>query len=465
MRLRIQTFANNEVRISRQSDLIDPPLRGDTAKEKRLLRYGQALVQNANINTAIKHLLENHPRVEKVVHPTFVQLSLFGDDIVVGRQNNEYKLLPHSYKVVNTLPDGRLYVKEAPTDNLLKEFGRTLDIISESQRSPKKHSMYGMTQKPKVFSKLARHRLLEAGAVVDKLGLKDSSSLLTLTLPGGTPEAKDALARWSGWIVNRQTQFLRRDKRLKNCHWFFVWEWQKRGALHQHWCVSADTYELAQLATLAMKDAWYKCLDEISMKEGIDMYLKEGGSNSWKHSPDKWVWNEQKVKKDVGRYFAKYASKEVAYTKEQQKTCKRKVYFPSRWFGSSANIKKACKAYRMDFSLHRINPLEAEVLRHELLEILSNAGITQQYEYQFEARSKTSETVFCYGTTEVLYVTPSKFDGVVSTIKRLFSKAGSGVFASAPIQWSLHLARQVKNDDTLPGLKLDRDYGRHILYR
>lgn len=424
MRFRLQTFANNEVRLTRQSDLFKSPKMSDAAAIKKQEAIAIASQQNMYINRAIQKLYtESDENVRETISET-TQLAILGSSRLINREIRVKKILPSTFLSVSETPEGRQIVTKESTQKLLDSFGRTLDIIWESQRKVCKHDSYGVRQTPKVFTAVARRRLLEAGSVIDKLGMKKTSSLLTLTLPGGTPEAKQALADWSGWVVNRQTQYLRRDKRFNDVYWFFVWEWQKRGALHQHWCVSAPTYELAQLASMALKSAWYICLDEIGFKLNIDMYLREGRRSSWKNSPDKWVWNEQQCRKSVAAYFTKYASKEYAYTKDKRESCKKKVCYPSRWFGTSKNIKEACKPYRLDVSLHMICKKSGDYARDLLLELISKYEITSSYEYQFEATGNQDKFVFASGKVEIYYISPHDFSSAVRDLDEFTYRTG-----------------------------------------
>lgn len=488
MRLKVQTFINNEFRISVQSDNPKPKKVSDTASIKRNTKRAIASQKVQHLDRALSKLLSESPETikEKIYDST--QLGFLAGSTEHTVSYNVISVLPKTYKCLTELPDGRFVVKNVSTDELLKERQRNLDIISESQPTRKKKHSFGEKQRPKAFTKTARHRLLEAGAAIDLLGLKKSSSLLTLTLPGGTPEAKQALANWSGWIVDRQTQYLRRHPVLKNCYWFFVWEWQDRGALHQHWCVSAPTYELAQEASFKLKDAWYQCLKEIGIRENIDMFMKEGRRRTWKSKPHKWIWNEQQVKKSVGSYFAKYASKEYAFTGKKGDVGNRKCYFPSRWFGSSSNIKKLCKSYRVEFSLHNITKQEASYCKNLLIAELERYNITQRFKYDFEVMpdnvkkvitynkevdKKTGELnkiyelkaseanvkqCYCYGTTEILYVNPAQFVGAFSTFGGWISPARSGVHPRTDIAWQLHSFRKSRLGITL---WLEDDYRRY----
>jgi hypothetical protein len=101
-----------------------------------------------------------------------------------------------------------------------KVAGSPLDITSKSQEAQeidgfeepdKKHKAWGRTQKPKKFTKLARHKILEAGGVFDmerKLKFYEQREL-TLTIPGSDPRVFKVIADWSGWLINCMTQVIR----------------------------------------------------------------------------------------------------------------------------------------------------------------------------------------------------------------------------------------------------------------
>jgi hypothetical protein len=494
MRLRLQAFINNEFRVSVQSDNPKRKKMSDTPSIKRNAKYATAIEKVQHLDKCLAKLLEESPDQVRHKNVEGLQMSLFDKPSEVGVSYSVSSVLPKRYKCLSELPDGRFVVSNRSTDELLRERQRHLDIISESQGTDSKHSSYGEKQSPKQFTKTARHRLLEAGAAVDLLGLKDSSSLLTLTLPGGTYEAKDALARWSGWIVNRQTQRLRDDSRFKDVYWFFVWEWQGRGALHQHWCVSAPTYEIAKDASMALKSAWYICLDEIGYNEGIDMYMRAGYMHSWKSYPKMWVWDEQKVKKSVGSYFAKYASKQSTAKTEKSDLATRKMYFPSRWFGSSRSIKSVCKDYRLDFSLHNITKVEAGRLSDFLIAELESYSITQRFNYEFEAiiksnksrvsycketdkrtgelscnyeltaKRETLETVACFGRTEILYISPTEFVGCFRSLADWVCPFDSGIFPRSALHWQLQFSREKMIPQDALGSEGYLKYGSLVLF-
>ena len=188
------------------------------------------------------------------------------------------------------------------------------------------------------------------------------------------------------------------------------------------------------------------------------MYQKANGFLSWKLFPKMWQWNEQKVTKAVGAYFAKYASKEATNKIDKKDVYTKKLYFPSRWFGCSANIKKVCKSYRKDFSLHNITKIEAEYLRFELIKEIERYKSTGYYFYEFEAKSSDGKFTFCDGTTEIFYVSPLEYFGCHSSLSSWLGSFGGRAHPKSQFAWLLHSFRKAELGKTV---ETDYDYRRY----
>ncbi|MGL5134344.1 MAG: hypothetical protein ACRC78_17600 [Planktothrix sp.] len=283
-----------------------------------------------------------------------------------------------------------------------------LDIISELQETPKSLSNLGDDNPDTVFGKNARHRLLEAGAVVqNKCPSRDpkygaNAVAITLTLPGSTPEAKRALAALSSWVVNNLLQTIR-DCSV-DLYEFFVWELQERGALHIHQCLGAppDDCSIDELKVIAKKivDKWFQLLklmagtDSISRGgkkgnlPGIDMFersekaISRGGPKTWRDNPEKWQWDIQPINKDVAAYFSKYASKNA---EAGNKKSIISAYSPSRWWGKNKLVMDEIKANRFDYTVAYC-PGETDDLIETGLEVFPPVC---EYEYSFLITTKS----------------------------------------------------------------------------
>lgn len=305
-----------------------------------------------------------------------------------------------------------------------------LVITDELQEKAQNPRPIGFDNPKRVFTKLAREKLLNAGAVVEDLCPTDSPDhaanfrAITLTLPGSTPEAYRALAAYSSWLLNRLLQVVR-DAKFK-IHYFGVWELQARGALHIHLGIGADPNEasMEQLEELGNKIAkkWFKLLKEMATLKkisrggktgrlpGIDMFKlspeaseRNNGIKTWRNSPDVWKWDNQAIKKNVAAYFSKYASKNVD-AGNKGKTFKH--YCPSRWWFCSKSINDEIKAQTIDITLP-YNPIESNQLIEEIIEVYEPL---MRYSYSFgiemnheNSEGKISRINVVNGITNILF--------------------------------------------------------------
>lgn len=188
------------------------------------------------------------------------------------------------------------------------------------------------------FTRLARLRIRELGAVINEGDLR-SCVFLTGTIPGGTAECYQAVAAWSGWIVQAVSQWLRDN--WQDVKFFGVWEYQKRGALHLHVCVRTTDERQANEVKRAWKRRWLSCLNHISRQVNFDFWQRASGS-TWQFQRSITRTDAQTVEKGVDRYLSKYLSK-------QQKNCGKYSQFPpsSYWF-ASLNLRQEAKARRLE---------------------------------------------------------------------------------------------------------------------
>ena len=216
-------------------------------------------------------------------------------------------------------------------------------------------------KKSPTLSRYARHTILEAGAVIER-NWGNHAAFCTMTIPGSTSQALEAVALNSGWLINRLYQRVRdyAKKHSIEIGWFYSWELQKRGALHPHICLSAKPSDMTrrQLLTLGqeLESYWFDLLFELLDRTGIDVFERSAryGLKTWRYSPHKWQSKVMMVKKSVAAYLSKYASKGAA--NEHQKAVDKleargvQISLPSRWWGCSRNINKLIQSWRFKFT-------------------------------------------------------------------------------------------------------------------
>lgn len=201
-------------------------------------------------------------------------------------------------------------------------------------------SGFGLLPKPTVFGLNARRQVKRLSAVLDGLASKPSDVIFfTGTLPGSTGDAMLALSQWSGFVVHRLKAWLHDQDGRYKC--LFCWEWQKRGALHLHMAVYIDDEKLRRKVYDGFKQKWIDLLEDVCSRSGIDIFRRAGGRGSWRGHFDRIRARAEWVTKGVGAYLGKYLSKAITPGGESSK-----LFFPSRWWGSTQNLKDLEKAAR-----------------------------------------------------------------------------------------------------------------------
>lgn len=212
-----------------------------------------------------------------------------------------------------------------------------LDITSKVQHAEneqlKRRKPYGIPQRAKRFTRRARHRLLQGAAIAERwAGRPGRCALVTLTLPGGTEAAKRIISEWSGYLVNRILQVVRRSK--VKVGWFYAWEWQKRGALHLHLAITTQ-HEMHSMALgRVVERQWWKALCSIPCDDAHEVFTHESGDKCT--ASEYWQSDTRLCERGLANYLSKYISKET--TKETKGFEGRKAterYYPSRWYGMS----------------------------------------------------------------------------------------------------------------------------------
>ncbi|MFM6214560.1 hypothetical protein, partial [Planktothrix sp.] len=469
--LRIQGFANNELRFTVRSKSLGPSrvhLLNESQlvgrkKSRRNNSYGDRLPQKLkNRADRLKAFLMWLCQVEKELgwHSCPVP-DIFS--YIPPSKNYTGKPIKSERLRFAVYPDGSMSAWDGDDGEQVANFHvatakerieRLLVITNELQEKPRKSCGIGFDNPRRIFTKRARHKLLEAGEVVqdlcptsDSLQYAANFRAITLTLPGSTQEAYRALAAYSSWLINRLLQTVR-DAKFK-IHYFGVWELQKRGALHVHLGIGANPEDasMEELEELGNKIAkkWFKLLKEMSTTEeisrggkkgrlpGIDMFelspeasAKNGGIKTWRDRPDVWKWDNLPIKKNVAAYFSKYTSKNVDSGNKKKAF---EHYCPSRWWFMGKAISDEIKARRFDYTV-AYHPVESNQLIEDVLEVWPSIC---QYSYDFriiakhEENGNESSLNIVNGITKIYYWDRSVFKDVHQVLKDLkttFSETG-----------------------------------------
>jgi hypothetical protein len=176
----------------------------------------------------------------------------------------------------------------------------------------------------------ARRRILRAGGALDELSKSPEDCIfLTGTLPGGTEEAKEAIARWSGYAINLVQSWL--GKRVPEKLLIYAWEFQKRGALHLHLTMFCPDRDIQMSILSQWKEQWTRVIDQISEKSGVDCWQRSDGQSYANGMKNVLQTDAQRCSKSVAAYLSKYISKQNLKQEEGYEW----KYHPSRYWGIS----------------------------------------------------------------------------------------------------------------------------------
>lgn len=225
------------------------------------------------------------------------------------------------------------------------------------------------------FSTNGRRRLMRAGAVLDSLAETPNQVLFcTGTLPGSTYESKLAIAAWSGWAVNAVKAWF--AKRVPAKHDMYVWEFQKRGALHLHYAILVKNEATRARIISEWKQQWERIIDGIGSKAGVDCWRKNA---NYTHANNKSVLQAdcQECTKSIARYLSKYVGKsQQQYLDNHWAKCK-----PSRFWGISRPLCKLLTEQTQTETIRLVNRREFEAGYEDCLSVMqAYAPIEHHYE-------------------------------------------------------------------------------------
>ena len=283
---------------------------------------------------------------------------------------------------------------------------------------------YGIRPLPKSFGYKSGQRLRECGAAIDILckGKPELCRVVTLTLPASGSEAYSVLSRFSSFIINRLFQILR-DTTEENAYWFYVWEHQKRGALHLHICLfDEDKKRSSHLGELLLKQ-WIVILDDLTNRTSVNMMYSKGLGMRTPES--KMQSLNQEMIKGCGAYFSKYASKtsnvKEDLNNESINSKNAKLYPVGQFWGSSKALKKVVKENCFDFYYTGMNEEYSNGIQSFVMELLSQYSIVTVSQSSFskstEPDSNGKSILIAEGKVETYYLSPSDYQFILNELR------------------------------------------------
>jgi len=341
-RLVFQSFPNNEVRVG--WDILPYPKKvgGDLSREKERERAGR------HLDSSIDKWKKENEITQFRDAEGVLWRGAYGED-------GEYSVSPISGKLV--IPS---------------------EVQALKQSIPASGRDYSRAVAHTVFTRNARHRLLEAGALSEDASPTDSRSVfVTFTLPGSTDSAYSAISRYSGFLTNRVLQGVRDDSRAES--WFYVWEVQKRGALHLHLCIRFYSQDEWLCLADVLYERWYSALEAIGEREGTCLFTHASGDKCTIRSL--WRYDYQLVRKSVGGYLSKYVSKDATKGTTPEPTKQGQMYYPRRWWGMSRNLTQEINRRRKTICVEGISESDARAALNVMEEMALELQPVLEHQY------------------------------------------------------------------------------------
>jgi hypothetical protein len=314
----------------------------------------------------------------------------------------------------------RIEIPRSHRADLSGELGAALpplDITKKSQRKARSLAGWGELSKPKNFGHRAGQKIRECGAMMDKLApTPEYCRVITLTLAGDTPEAFEAIAKYSGYAVNRIFQPIRRIDG-DDVAWFFVWEYQKRGALHLHIALFHPDKAVSKECGDTVIIKWIEVLKDIQERSGVDMFVRRDRKSY--ASPENYQNVNQEMRKSCGGYFSKYAGK-AANSKENNYVRRfSKKYPPSRFWGSNRTLKEMCKKFSYESILEtELSEIESHADRIRELILLFNPVKYDSFSWKKRLNEGTErEVIISEGEAEVFYLPPARYEELLNALR------------------------------------------------
>jgi len=198
------------------------------------------------------------------------------------------------------------------------------------------------------FTRKAREKLRRAGVACESVDQENRNWVfLTLTYPTESPEGMRAIAENAGWTVKALKNWLQKFKSTTG-NYFYVWERQKRGTLHLHYCVHIPGPGDRRICLAEFQQWSVSHLHKLTAKSGVNVWVNKWGRD-WSKNPSSLQAVAQEVQKSVSRYLAKYTSKDAG----KNAALTQKYPGPARWWSVSQklheSVEKLTKATRRRF--------------------------------------------------------------------------------------------------------------------
>lgn len=289
---------------------------------------------------------------------------------------------------------------------------RVLDISSELETPPlpvRRRARFGLN---------ARRTIIRAGGALQEFDATPTHYLFfTGTLPGSTPRAMAAISAEASWIIHRFKAWI--AKRLTSKFDFYVWEMQKRGAIHLHYCLYCPDAALRLYFRENFHEEWCRLMDGVGARQGTNVYQKGFGDG---RSTRREVVQAycQEVRTSVCGYMAKYCSKG-----DSKNDSRWERYFPKRWWGCSRPLLALLREKSAERVIQITSLSEARRLLYKFQDELAPLALKVHSYYHRAGLGQSTITYFLGASWQMAKKMVSKKFALVSA-------AEAGTFSSPP---------------------------------
>jgi len=405
----LELHPNREVRLGFQAQMSAKRTGEDTDRDRESTRYAEACQKLLTIERWVKH-------------GSYAEILPSGRIEITRYTTEQYEA--ERSALLDIISGFQEVTLDAQEPRSVKVLGKDLQIPQRKRKKVIGFCDRVTVNKKRHFGNAQRRALLRTGAVMSRLYPNSGQTYeVTLTIPGSTTAALKCVAAHTPWLTNRLMQVIRDIERKTGItlSWFYVWEWQKRGALHMHMALGSSDGQLAKRAADEIEYRWFELLLELRKMTGIDVFARSYGG-TWRDQPSEWQSHVAAIAKNLAAYFAKYASKDKD-TREAERNGTPVRFYPRTWWGRSRDLAVAVREQTIKICLGFLTEDEAATWYQRLDEVLSNYPHIREYCYDFsvERKLKDSSRKRCYaeGERRIRYYEDDVFEQVKDEVETL----------------------------------------------
>jgi len=205
------------------------------------------------------------------------------------------------------------------------------------------------------------------------------------------------IANYSGLLIERLTQFIRDTSPQFKYGW--VWERQKRGALHVHAIVCGGTQEERDVLAARFRGMWIKWLKDVSRLSKVNLFWNQRKQRSnLRHTQTRAIECDE----GASRYLAKYMSKTC---RAEDHTSNVRAYYPVRWWRVDADVQEWCDESTIEFETDEMFVAEVERIVDTIKQCATEGGATvYQWQNKVFRRLPSLAILPAYATGSDLYM-------------------------------------------------------------